>query len=57
MNTLTSAGIKVFENAYEVFLYDHDYSTNLDPRAEEVCSHSERVFDAGDEHVIAKVDT
>ena len=57
MNTLTQAGMKVFRKGYGVFLYDHDHSTNSDPRAEEICSQFERVFDAGDELAIGKVDT
>ena len=57
MDTLTPAGMMVFKNALGVFLYDHDHSTDSDARAEEVAAHFERVWDAGDKEVIAKVDT
>ena len=57
MNTLTPTGMKIFKKAYEAFLYDHDSSADSDPRAEEVAVQFERVFDAGDQDVIAKVDT
>ena len=57
MDTLTPAGMKVFENALRVFLYDHDHSSDSDARAEEVAANFEFLFEAGDEGVIAKVDT
>ena len=58
METLTPAGMKLFGKAYQEWLYDHDFSTNLETGfAEEVAILFANVFDAEDQVVIAKVDT
>ena len=57
MDTLTPTGMKMYGIAYAAFLYDRDSSTDLDQRAEEVAVQIEKLFDAGDQDIIAKVNT
>ena len=58
MDILTPTGMKFFKKAYvAAFLYDRDCSTDLDQRAEEVAVCIEKLFDAGDQDIIGKVNT